>query len=174
MSSIPAESRAFIKPFDGIDVTCLVVDIVAWFGLDEIISILNQNACTAYKSLPVSQKALWRQLEPQVHSEKQFITALGVRMLIGRLQNIDCTPQSTCGPAYYNNTVLDQYPSANYPTSSVCYNQPKFELNTSLHNLGNIFINEAIYDIRAYPQLEEVNSKMNRIYDILLIRDVTQ
>nr|QGY99461.1 ORF20 [Cydia pomonella granulovirus]QGZ00029.1 ORF20 [Cydia pomonella granulovirus] len=233
MASIPADSKAFIKPFEGTDVTCLILDVVAWFGADEIVSILNQNLCSAIKNLPLSQKALWRQLEPQVHSEKQFITSLGVRMLIGRAQNIECkTPQQTCNivagqrresfvphtASYYNNTpIIDpnsstacstnpcaqnnpltnttctlaptnyinnyptNYPPCNYPnnfpanapTSSVCYNQPRFELSPCLHNLGNIFIDEAIYDARAYPQLEEVNCKINRIYDILLNREIT-
>ncbi|AKN80775.1 polyhedron envelope protein 1 [Diatraea saccharalis granulovirus] len=162
MSSIPADSKAFIKPFEGTDVTCLLVDVVIWFGADEIMSILHQNPCTALKNLPLSQKALWKQLEPCVNSEKQFISGLGVRMLIGRSQNIECnTPCSP--PSFYNNTQIE---------STVCHNQPRFELSCSLHNLGNIFIDEAIYDSRAYPQLEEVNCKINRIYDILLEREV--
>lgn len=45
MTSIPADSKAFIKPFEGTDVICLVIDVVAWFGADEIASILNQNLC---------------------------------------------------------------------------------------------------------------------------------
>lgn len=164
MASIPADSKAFIKPFEGTDVTCLILDVVAWFGVDEIVSILNQNLCSAIKNLPESQKAMWKQLEPQVHSEKQFITALGVRILIGR---IDYAPpqQPSCSASYYNNTLIDSYPSNN-----VC---SRFELNKSLHNLGNIFINEAIYDVRAYQQLDEINSKINRIYDILLQREIT-
>lgn len=167
MASIPADSKAFIKPFKGNDVTCLILDLVAWFGADEIVSILNQNLCSAIKNLPPSQKALWKQLEPQVNSEKQFISSLGVRILIGRVQNIECgtpTPPSSC--QYYNNTIIEQFPS----TSTVCYNQPRFELTACLHNLGNIFINEAIYDIRAYPQIEEINNKINKINDILLQR----
>lgn len=164
MASIPADSKAFIKPFEGTDVTCLVLDVVAWFGADEIASILKQNLCTVVKSLPASQKALWKQLEPQVNSEKQFITSLGVRMLIGKSQTVDCVP----GPSHH---TIDQYQSANYLTSSVCYNQPRFELTRSLHNLGNIFINEAVYDVRAYPQLDEVNCKINRIFDVILARE---
>nr|UYX49649.1 polyhedron envelope protein 1 [Darna trima granulovirus] len=173
MTSIPADSKAFIKPFEGTDVTCLVLDVVAWFGADEIVSILNQNLCTAVKNLPSSQKALWKQLEPQVHSEKQFISSLGVRMLIGRTQNVDCLPlppPSCSNVTYYNNTPIDHYYSQP-SSSSVCHNQPRFDLTRSMHNLGNIFIDEAIYDARAYPQLEEVNYKINKIYDILLARE---
>nr|AUF82024.1 hypothetical protein [Cryptophlebia leucotreta granulovirus] len=195
MASIPADSKAFIKPFEGTDVTCLILDVVAWFGADEILSILNQNLCSALKYLPTSQKALWKQLEPQVQSEKQFITSLGVRLLIGRSQNIEChtdhhhkrcrspsphrkkcrspSPrrkhQENCQTvSYYHNTPIDPYPTSS--TSTVCHNQPRFELSTRLHNLGNTFIDEAIYDVRAYPQLDEVNVKINRIYDILLER----
>lgn len=176
MASIPAESKAFIKPFEGTDVTCLMLDVVAWFGADEIVSILNQNLCTAVKNIPLSQKALWKQLEPYVNSEKQFITSLGVRILIGRAQNIDCVPvvpPSSCPPhttSYYNNTPIDFYQSPE-STSTVCYNQTKFELSPMLHNLGNIFINEAVYDTRAYPQYDDINSKINRIYNILVQRE---
>ncbi|QOD39983.1 calyx/pep-1 [Matsumuraeses phaseoli granulovirus] len=172
MAFIPADSKAYIKPFEGTDVTCLLLDVVEWFGADEIMSILNQNTCSTLRSIPASQKALWKQLEPRISSEKQFITALGVRMLIGRSQNIDFVPPQPPPPctsvSYYNNTPLDQYPSVNYPASTVCFNQPRFELSKSMHNLGNIFINEAIYDVRAYPELDEINSKINRIYTILL------
>ncbi|APO13903.1 PEP-1 [Plodia interpunctella granulovirus] len=169
MASIPADSKAFIKPFEGTDVTCLIVDVVAWFGADEVVAILNQNLSSALKNLPLSQKALWRQIEPQVNSDKQFITSLGVRLLIGRSQNIECgganvAPSSS--KSYYNNTLLDTCPA-----STVCYNNPRFELSRSMHNFGNIFINEAIYDARAYPQLEEVYSQINRIYDLLLSRE---
>jgi len=162
MTSIPADSKAFIKPFEGTDVTCLLEDAVIWFGADEIMSILNQNPCSALKNLPLSQKALWKQLEPDVHSEKQFVSSLGVRMLIGRAQSVDVDSCNPHPPSYYNNAQLDNY------TSSVCHNQPRFELSCSMHNLGNIFIDEAIYDSRAYPQVEEVNYKINRIYDIIL------
>lgn len=177
MASIPAESKAFIKPFEGTDVTCLVLDVVAWFGADEIISILNQNLCTAIKNIPLSQKALWKQLEPYVNSEKQFITSLGVRILIGRAQNIDCVPvppppSLSCPPQYYNNTPIDVYQLPE--NSTLCYNQTKFELSPSLHNLGNIFINEAVYDTRAYPQYDDVNNKINRIYNILVQREQQQ
>nr|QBH66114.1 hypothetical protein PhopGVgp019 [Phthorimaea operculella granulovirus]QBH66244.1 hypothetical protein PhopGVgp019 [Phthorimaea operculella granulovirus]QBH66374.1 hypothetical protein PhopGVgp019 [Phthorimaea operculella granulovirus]QBH66504.1 hypothetical protein PhopGVgp019 [Phthorimaea operculella granulovirus] len=154
MASIPADSKAFIKPFEGNDVTCLVLDAVAWFGADEIVSILKQTMSSAMRMLPLSQKALWRQLEPQVNSEKQFITALGVRMLIGREKNVE--PQS-CS-SYYNNCMVQCPP-------------PRFELSPSLHSLGNIFVNETIYDARAYPMYEEVNSKINRIYDALTRTD---
>jgi len=41
-----------------------------------------------------------------------------------------------------------------------------------MHRLGNIFIDEAIYDSRAYPELEEINHKINRIYDIVLERSI--
>ncbi|AIS92020.1 polyhedron envelope protein 1 [Erinnyis ello granulovirus] len=172
MASIPAESKAFIKPFEGTDVTCLVLDVVAWFGVDEIVSILNQNLCTAIKNIPLSQKALWKQLEPCVNSEKQFITSLGVRILIGRAQNIECVPVPPPAypphTSYYNNTPIDFFQSTD---STLCYNQPKFELSQMLHNLGNIFINEAVYDTRAYPLLDEVNTKINRIYNILVERE---
>ncbi|ABC61151.1 PEP [Choristoneura occidentalis granulovirus] len=161
MASIPADSKAFLKPFEGTDVTCLILDVVAWFGADEIVSILNQNLCTAIKNLPSSQKAMWKQLEPQVHSEKQFITSLGVRILIGRIDSVVPQPPLSCHASYYNNTLIEPYPS----TST------RFDLSRSLHNLGNIFINEAIYDVRAYPQLDENNVKINKIYNILLKRN---
>ncbi|UXX41825.1 pep-1 [Psilogramma increta granulovirus] len=180
MASIPAESRAFIKPFEKTDVTCLVLDVVAWFGADEIVSILNQNMCTAIKNIPLSQKALWKQLEPSINSEKLFITSLAVRILIGRAQNIDCVPvpppPSCTLPhtnSYYNNTPIDLYQQLP-ESSTLCYNQPKFELSSMLHNLGNIFINEAVYDTRAYPQYDDVNVKINKIYNILVQKEQQQ
>lgn len=192
MASIPADSKAFIKPFEGTDVTCLLVDVVMWFGADEINSILCLNLCSSLKNLPHSQKALWKQLEPQVNSEKQFISGLGVRLLIARSLDVDVPPHhggcghhhsGSCGPhnnvcglysaphfqSYYNNTPID----VPCTSSSYCPPMPKFELNPCLHKLGNIFIDEAIYDSRAYPELEEINCKINRIYDIVFERNNT-
>lgn len=166
MACIPADSKAFIKPFEGTDVTCLVIDVVAYFGADEINSILNTNSCNSLKLIPNNQKALWRDIEPQVCSEKVFLTALGVRLLITKLQHVDVVPPPSPYPSFYNNTQLNQ-PS----TSTVCYNYPRFDLSKSLHNLGNIFINEAIYDLRAYPELENINNKLNSINDLLINKE---
>lgn len=190
MASIPADSKAFIKPFEGTDVTCLLVDVVIWFGADEINSILNLNLCSSLKNLPHSQKALWKQLEPQVNSEKQFISGLGVRMLIARGQDIEVSPNcdhhhsGSCGPhnnvcglysapnyqSYYHNTPIED-PCSSSSLSHPHHPPPRFELSQCLHKLGNIFINEAIYDSRAYPELDEINYKINRIYDIIFERN---
>ncbi|AAS82720.1 ORF18 [Agrotis segetum granulovirus] len=199
MACIPADSKAFIKPFEGTDVTCLVADCVVWFGADEISSILNLNLCNSIKHLPYNQKCLWKDLEPQVNSEKQFVSGLGVRLLIAKTQEVGgddfrrrrssrgrrrrsshCNKRrsSRCGRrrsssrerrnsrdclAYYNNTPLD-IPCA--PLS--CTLPPRFELSECMHKLGNIFINEAIYDSRAYPDLDNINYKINKIYDLVL------
>lgn len=163
MTSIPADSKAFLKPFEGVDVTCLILDVVAWFGFDEIVSILGRNLCGYLKHIPHTQKALWKQLECQVQSEKQFVSSLGVRLLIAKALEVEVPPPPPpCFPSYYNNTPFDA-PS----TSSVCHNVPRFEVSKTLHNLGNIFIDEAVYDTRAYPDLDRVHYKINRIYDIL-------
>ncbi|ACZ63506.1 PEP1 [Pieris rapae granulovirus Wuhan] len=203
MTSIPADSKAFIKPFEGTDVICLVIDVVAWFGADEIASILNQNLRKVFKSLPASQKALWKQLEPQINSEKQFISSLAVRLLIGNNKNNDfegqnnscftpssCTkPRSSCfkpSSSCFKQTDCFNEPkcSLNSSNSVTTYKKerpncnqstfcPKFKICESLHNLGNIFINEAIYDVRAYPQIDEINCKINQIYNILLQQEIT-
>lgn len=162
MASIPADSKAFIKPFEGTDVTCLIIDVVAWFGADEIVSILNQNAHSNLKHLPQSQKAMWRQLESQVQSDKLFVSSLGVRMLIGGAQNNN-------HHHYDAASVLDTASPSR--TAAACHNQTRFDISRALHKLGNIFIDEAVYDARAYPQIDQVNSKINRIYEILVLRE---
>ncbi|AMF83768.1 pep-1 [Cnaphalocrocis medinalis granulovirus] len=191
MATIPAESKAFIKPFEGTDVTCLILDVVAWFGADEIVSIINQNLCHHIKSLPSTLKATWKQLEPQVQSEKQFINSLGVRLLIAKTLHGDVPPlpppicssaspsQPSCA-SYYNNMPINTTSSLQARVSgatapAVAQITPPitcYELAHTLHKLGNIFINEAIFDSRAYPLYEEINIKTNRIYNILLQRDL--
>ncbi|AKR17489.1 PEP-1 [Mocis latipes granulovirus] len=176
MTTIPAESSAYIKPFDGTDIICLLEDCVEWFDIDSIASVLCTNVCHALKQLPRSQKALWKELEPNVNSEKQFITSLGVRLLIAKTQEVDVVPPprpSTppCASYYYNTPLEDEQCAS---TSSCRRNRnhqhhrPKYELSPTMHNLGNIFINEAIYDIRAYRALEDIDHKINKIYDLVV------
>ncbi|QBQ01568.1 pep-1 [Hyphantria cunea granulovirus] len=176
MATIPADSRAFIKPFEGVDVTCLINDVVAWFGFDEISSILNTNPCTAIKTLPLSQKAMWKDLEPQVHSEKMFITSLGVRLLIIKTsQHIEtCSSTSDASTnVYYHNTPTDNNRHHHHLNHHHKNNTYHCEISCARHKLGNIFINEAIYDARAYPELEDIKTKINRIHDILLATNET-
>lgn len=177
MTTIPAESRAYIKPFEGTDVICLLDDCVEWFDIDSIASVLCTNVCQALKQLPRSQKALWKELEPEVNSEKQFITSLGVRLLIAKTQEVDvvppCQPPSAppCASYYYNTPLEDEQcasTSSCRRNRSHQHHRPKYELSPAMHNLGNIFINEAIYDIRAYKELEEIDQKINKIYDLVV------
>lgn len=218
MTTIPTDSRAYIKPFEGTDIICLLVDCVEWFDADSIATVLCLNVCHALKQLPKSQKALWKDLEPEVSSEKQFITSLGVRLLICRTQECEIlpSPPRPCSPprppcTYYYNTPVDHEPEpffcrrrsrsksppcrrrskspcrrkSNSPcrrrSQSPCprrqsreqhhhhhHNHPKFDLSPAMHNLGNIFINEAVYDLRAYCELEEIDHKINKIYDLVV------
>ncbi|ABQ51958.1 hypothetical protein SlGVgp015 [Spodoptera litura granulovirus] len=209
MATIPADSRAFIKPFEGIDVTCLVSDVVAWFGADEICSILCLNTCQVLKNLPYCEKALWKEIEPCVDSEKIFITSLGVRLLIAKSLEVEVNPRRRrscrCKPnrckcrrspspprrrrssqcrrspsprrrspspnesLYYYNTLCDRPSTHNHHH----HHHVKFDITPKLHKLGNVFINEAIYDLRAYHELDEINCKINRIYDILTQPPIT-
>ncbi|AJK91677.1 pep1 [Spodoptera frugiperda granulovirus] len=184
MATIPAESRAYIKPFEGTDIVCLLIDCVEWFDVDGVSSVLNLNVCHALKQLPRSQKALWKELEPEVHSEKQFITSLGVRLLIAKTQqeceivsrrrSRSCSPVKPSPCTYYYNTPVDDDagPSCGRKRRRSSrhhhHHYPKFEISHAMHNFGNIFINEAVYDLRAYCELEEIDQKINRIYDLVV------
>ncbi|AAP85653.1 ORF_16 [Adoxophyes orana granulovirus] len=193
MTCIPTDSKAFIKPFEGADVTCLIVDVTAWFGADEIISILKQKGPFVLNSLPCSQKAAWKQIEPNVMSDKLFITSLGVRMLIDKSQQHNVYGNSLNNNCFYNNVLIDNNGLekcsinnrfTNYSNNVLLDNNglEKCSINNrfpncsqqtlcpSLHNLGNVFINEAIYDSRAYPQLELINQLINQIYNVVVLK----
>lgn len=146
------DSKVFIKSFQGVDVPCLVLDeAVAWFGADEIFTILDHKQ--HLKHLPFTQKARWRDLEPQVRSDKWFVSALGVRLLIAKQQQ-----DGSGGPEFYNNTPLDRN------------RQSHIEVSETAHVLGNSFINEALFDARAYHLLESVALKLQQIYNYVVVQ----
>ncbi|AQQ80285.1 PEP [Betabaculovirus altermyunipunctae] len=210
MATIPAESRAYIKPFEGTDIICLLLDCVEWFDIDGVCSVLCLSACQALKQLPRCLKAVWKDLEPEVNSDKHFIASLGVRLLIAKTKECEvvpppcipppppCLPPPTPCTYYYNTPVEDQLcgrrksqcgSGRRRRSSSSCrrrrrssspscsrrssrrhhhHNQPKFELSHTMHNFGNIFVNEAVYDIRGYAEIEVIDQKINKIYDLVV------
>ncbi|ACZ63508.1 PEP2 [Pieris rapae granulovirus Wuhan] len=131
-------SCLFCKPFDGINVPLMFVDMTLWVGADETLRILKLSSQTL-SCLPDCEKTIQTQLDPCCDSKKCFITALGVGLLCNWLINRGCLK---------DNMVSNDLPE--------CANA-----------FANIFLTDIIQEIRTSRLLCSISKKEDAILDLL-------
>ncbi|QOD39986.1 pep-2 [Matsumuraeses phaseoli granulovirus] len=141
-ATLPSSSVCvFVKPFDGINVQFIFVDMVLWVGADEALRILKLPTQALF-SLPDSEKAPLKKLDTCSDSNKWFVTALGVGLLTTRLVNR--------GSLNNDNLISNDH-----------------QLSERANAFANIFLTDVVTEIRTSRLLCNISKEEDDILTLL-------
>lgn len=146
MSVPKSHSSVFTKPFDGVDVPLVFVDMVLWVGAEEALRILRLSP-HILSSLCDSEKKILKHLEPCSDDHKLFITALGVGLIANKLVNRGCIDGD-------NNISGENH------------------LPERVNAFANIFLTDVISELRISCLLCGISKKEDAILDLLNVSAV--
>ncbi|AAS82718.1 ORF20 [Agrotis segetum granulovirus] len=137
---MPQYSCPFTLNFDGVCVPLIFNDMILWVGADEVLKILRLSHNLLH-CLPECEKTTLRHLDPCCDSNKCYITALGVGLLV-------------CKHVHRGSLIKDAITNDN-------------SLPDKINAFANIFLTDVVCDIKTDRLLCSISKKENDILAIL-------